>query len=118
MLINFNSPYVAFAITAVIIYTGKIVEHGSKAKIDKTKEDKEKEVKKEREKTTTSDGKPASKSFMNVVKDTVIPNAGSTGTLRAWDETDLEKVKKKRKRGPDDAKKWIEDNWEKVGGVI
>ena len=116
LLINFNSPWVALGITATVIYGSKVMEHGGKAKIDKEKAEKDRVEKTESGKTKTSTGQPAMKAMVSV--DTPIVDLNASGTLRNWDETDLAKVLKKRKRGRADAEQWLNDNWIKKGGTI
>jgi len=107
LMINFNSPWVALAVTAGIMYGSKVIEHGGKAAIEKKNEEKKSAVRKEEKKEQTSDGKPAMKSVVEAV-----------GELRPYDKDDIMKVLRKRKRGYDDAKEWLEKNWVKNGGVI
>lgn len=99
LMINFNSPWTALAVTAIGIYGAKIGEHGFKAVIEKKAVDK---AAKDQQKD-----KPVGEGTGN-------PDTG----LKPWGEEEVRKVLAKRRKGVEEAKQWLTDNWVKMGGVL
>lgn len=111
IMINFNSPWTAFGVTAIAIYGAKIFEHGGKALIDRKLE--EKKNKQPGKVVDMKQPVAREKEKEEPPKTTEPPTS-----LRMWDEDDVKKVIKKRRKGVDDAMQWLAANWEKKGGVI
>lgn len=143
ILLNFDSPWTALAVTGIAIYGSKILEHGGKAYTDKV-------ASKTASKSTTGaksegsgptpprhpetrDGKGKFTAPMTVVSDPLPDGwpsndptspdgpdrmANHPSTLQPWGPTELAMVKQRRKKGNDDAIDWLNENWVKRGGVI
>lgn len=143
VLLNFDSPWTVLAVTAGAIYGAKLIEHGGKAYTEKASAKAASKpatgAKSEGSGTPpprhpeTRDGKGKFTAPMSVVPDVVVdgwPNADPTSpdgpdrtahhnpTLQPWGQTELAKVKNRRKKGHDDAIEWLNLNWEARGGVI
>lgn len=110
LMINFNNPWAALAFTAGAIYLSKAAEHIGVAMLD-------------RKAAETSPKKQAPVRQMEPVKSASAPTDSNpiqtiNNPLRPWDEMDVEKVVKKRKKGREDAIDWLGKNWEKKGGIV
>lgn len=110
--LNFDSPWIALAVTMGAFYIAKGMEHVGKARIDQKNEAK----KNASVKTNTTEAELQEKAKklkdkLSVVKD--VPEI-----LREWDEDDIIKVIKKRRKGRIDALDWLAKNWVKTGGVV
>lgn len=109
IMINFDNPWIGLAVVASAIYGSKVIEHAGKSIMDKRFENK-------KNKKAASENKVSrdttSKS-PNEVQEAVV-----VGPLREWDEEDVRRVVKKRRRGIPDAREWLTKNWVKKGGVI
>lgn len=117
LMVNFNSPWSALAVTALGIYGAKMAEHGFKAGQEKKANEK---VAKEAQAKDAAKSATHITSAGEVVK--IDPKAAQTtefGTgLRPWDANDLAKVMGRRKKPRGECIKWLNENWEKRGGAI
>lgn len=118
IVLNFNSPWTTLAISVGVIYGGKIIEHGGVKFLDK----KASEVK--TPKDITNEVIQKSNERMGMKKEnaqavqTAVQEQVRSAPLGHWTEDDVRKVEKKRKKGPKEAIKWLEKNWERIGGQI
>lgn len=113
--LNFNSPWTVLAVTLVVFYGSKGIEEGGIAILDKKTNSKQPPV----DPGNAQVKRPATN--MVVVKDDpkkTAPVAPINPDLAPWTEDHVVLVTKKRKKGPDEARKWLADNWVKKGGVI
>lgn len=117
IVLNFNSPWTTLAITAGVIYSSKIIEHGGVKLLDRkadamktTKDITDKVIDKSNERMA------AVQENKQAVADAVEKQRAAP--LGAWTQDDVKKVEKKRRKGPKEAIAWLNKNWEKIGGRL
>lgn len=142
ILLNFDSPWTALAVTAGAIYGAKLIEYGGKAYTDKETTKAAVKAAQGAKAGTTSQPLPKHPDTQTGPKQPaanlrVVPrddnppgwpsaaespdgpnNIVSDSGLPPWGEIELAKVKQRRKKGTEDAVQWLNENWDKKGGVI
>lgn len=122
IMLNFNSPVTALCVTAAFIYGGKLVEHGGAAFIDrKMNGPKTQPVAPVKEPVPRPGARknPEQAPVVSMTPDPIPEGAVPvTSSLRPWDENDLKKVVLKRRESKAKCIAWLNNNWERIGGVL
>lgn len=116
--LNFDSPWTALLVTAGAIYISKIGEHGIKAQIDKKTESKKNASAAATQNDAEQQALAKAAKEKSKINLTAVKEETKNSVLRPWDEDDVKKVIKKRRKGPEDARKWLTANWEAIGGSL